>query len=489
MTFIDEAVYSDESGQLRFLPAGWDTLIYVPSIALGPLTRRHLTGLDYFQERNYYLAAALKESNAQIIFVLSRAMQDELLDAHLDLLRRALILSPAALARLHVLKVEQPPELSLSAALLADKKSLDRLTALLAGRRGGFDFWTVGEDEIALSRAFDLPYIGMPAECSGADSKADSKRIFKHLGVRTPSDFGVFFDLPSLRKHASAGTFLQAHTLLLKLNNEEGGNGIARLRLDADFPTDDALRQAIVIDKSYITLSEFEEQMAVQGALVETFLTEIIASPSVKLCIDDEGDVFCLATHDQILHNSMYLGCRFPADPTYRDLVSRTGLFIGRECAREGWRGIVSVDFLWTGSRGDGDDRKLWAIEINARKGATTHPYFWTRTLTGASYDADRGILEVNGRQTVYRSAEYVTSPHLADISGSQVLRLIRHAGLEYDPDTKQGVLVHMLSCVQRHRKIGVTAIAGNHDDADRYIRDLERIIADRASASELCTS
>jgi hypothetical protein len=42
---------------------------------------------------------------------------------------------------------------------------------------------------------------------------------------------------------------------------------------------------------------------------------------------------------------------------------------------------------------------------------------------------------------------------------------------------------------VQRHRKIGVTAIAGNHDDADRYIRDLERIIADPASASELCAS
>jgi hypothetical protein len=89
----------------------------------------------------------------------------------------------------------------------------------------------------------------------------------------------------------------------------------------------------------------------------------------------------------------------------------------------------------------------------------------------------------------VYRSAEYVTSPRLAEISGSQVLRLIRYAGLEYDPAAKEGVLVHMLSCVERHRKIGVTAIAGNHDDADRYIRDLERIIADPASASKLCAS
>lgn len=474
----------DQAQPWQVMPAAWDTLVYVPSIALGPLTRRHLAGLDYFQERNYYLAAGVREPDTQIIFVLSRAMQDDLLDAHLDLLRRTLALSQASLARIHVLKVEQPPDRSLSAALLADKASLERLRTLLQSRRAGFDFWTVGEDEIALAGAFGLPYIGMPPDRAGADSKATAKRMFRQAGVQTPPDFGVFHDLSSLWRACADGTFSPARTVLLKLNSEEGGNGIARLPLDADLSTAQAMRSAIAIDKPYIQLAEFEEQMALQGALVETFLDDnVIASPSVKMLIDEDGKVSCLATHDQILLNSMYLGCRFPADAAYRSLVSSAGFRIGLQCARDGWRGIVSIDFLLTGSRaGSGPiEQDLWAIEINARKGATTHPYFWTRTLTGATYDADRGILHANGRETVYRSAEYVASPRLAHLSGSQILELIRRADLEYDPATRKGVLVHMLSCARLHRKIGVTAIANTHEDTDTYIRRVELALGGRS--------
>lgn len=468
----------DQAQPWQVMPANWDTLVYVPSIALGPLTRRHLVGLDYFQERNYYLAAGVSEPDTRIIFVLSRAMQDELLNAHLDLLRRTLALSQAALARIHVLKVEQPPDRSLSAALLADKASLERLRTLLGGRRAGFDFWTVGEDEIALAGAFNLPYIGMPPYRAGADSKAAAKRMFRQAGVQTPPDFGVFHDLSSLWQACADGKFSAARTVLLKLNSEEGGNGIARLPLGADLSSVQAMRSAITIDKPYIQLAQFEEQMALQGALVETFLDDnVVASPSVKMLIDEDGEVSCLATHDQILSNSMYLGCRFPADEAYRSLVSSAGCRIGSQCAQDGWRGIVSVDFLLTGSRANSSgpiEQNLWAIEINARKGATTHPYFWTRTLTGATYDADRGILQANGRETVYRSAEYVATPGLAQLSGSQILDLIRRADLEYDPATRKGVLVHMLSCAQLHRKIGVTAIANTHDEADTYIRRVE---------------
>ena len=70
------------SSQLHLLPPEWDTLIYVPSISLGPLTRHYLTGLDYFQERNYYVFGALKDPDKQVICILSKAMQDDLLHGH-----------------------------------------------------------------------------------------------------------------------------------------------------------------------------------------------------------------------------------------------------------------------------------------------------------------------------------------------------------------------------------------------------------------------
>ena len=313
----------------HFVPATWDTLIYVPSISLGPLTRRHLIELEYFQERNYYLAAALRDEKFEIIFVVSRAIHDDLLIAHFDLMCRANILPRSAMARLRVIKVEQPPEISLSAALLADIDAIRQLESLLTGRRGGFDFWTVGEDEIALSRALDRPYLGMPAEHCGADTKVAAKKIFDNAGVIAPPDFGVFYKFDDIWGAMQAGTFAGVTTLLLKLNSEEGGNGIARLALDSNPASPEALRKAVIIDKSYIPFDEFEEQMRAQGALLEVFLAdEVLASPSAKMFIDDSGEVHVLATHDQVLQNSMYLGCRFPADQAYRSAVMEAGLAI-----------------------------------------------------------------------------------------------------------------------------------------------------------------
>lgn len=461
----------------QLMPPAWDTLIYVPSIALGPLTRRHLTGLDYFQERNYYYIHALADPTKHVIFILSEQMQDDLLLYHTDILLQVFETPAAALGNLHILKVCQPVDVSLSAAVLADEGVLGRLRSLTKGRKSGFDFWTVGPDEVALANALSLPHVGMPEHLIGADGKADSKRIFKVVGAKTPRDFGVFFDVESLWERLNANDYQLDKTLLLKLNHEEGGNGIARIRIDGRFETADALRAAITIDKPYIRLRDFEEQMALQGVVAELFLVNIIASPSAKMWIDANGTVSCVATHDQVLRDSMYLGCRFPANPAYRAQVIETATVIARQCSAEGWRGIVSIDFLVTSPSGKGSDQVLWAIEINARKGATTHPYFWAKTLTEAKCDLERGLLTVDGREVVYQASEYVASPLLAGMTGASVLQTITDAGLSYHADTKEGVIVHMLSCAQIHLKIGVTSIAACHESAERYIREIQSLL------------
>ena len=468
------------------IPQQWDTLIYVPGISLGPLTRRHLAGLDYFQERNYYYAAALTDPNKQVIFVLSDEIQDDLLRAHLDMLRKVFDVPASHMANLHVLKIKQPPEKTLCSALLGDKAGMRKLLSLIHDRNAGLDFWTIGADEIALANALSLPHIGMPAKLIGEDGKASAKRIFRRVGVKTPQDFGVFFSIENIFQYLHAHSFPATRTLLLKLNHEEAGNGVARLRLDTNFESQELLKAAITLEKPYIDLSEFEEEMRTQGAVVELFLDdEIIASPSAKMWIGTDGDVSCLATHDQILRNSIYLGCRFPADSAHRRQVRQTALMIGRQCAREGWRGIVSIDFLVTKSPGDTGKTELWAIEINARKGATTHPYFWARMLTGAAYDAENDMLHVNGRPIVYQTAEYVASSLFSKISEQEVLRMIEDAGLGYDPRNKEGVFVHMLSCVRIHKKIGITAISDNHHTAEGYVRAVQRLVTDPCCAVE----
>lgn len=468
-------------GQLPVMPEDWQFIVYVPSIALGPLTRRHLQGLDYFQERNYYLAAALTDPRKRVIVILSNEMGDELLNAHLDTLSKALSLPRDRYKNFYILRVEHPSNKSLSRAILDDDATLTQLRSIIEGRVGGLDFWTVGHDEVELAEELRLPHLGMPATVTNADSKTNGKRIFNNAGVPAPVDFGIYRNLVELLRDFIANKFPLTGTLLLKLNHEEGGNGIARIALSSGAKDLASLRAAVVIDKPYISLSEFENEMEAQGALAELFLEgNIIASPSAKMWIDDNAKVHCLGTHDQILSNSMYLGCRFPADAKYRAEVIRHALSIGHVCAEEGWRGLVSVDFLAT----ENDlATQLWAIEINARKSATTHPYYWARTLTGAEYLADQGTLVVGDRSLVYETSEYIFSPSLADISSHEILEIIEQAGLNYDPRSREGVLIHMLSSARTHSKIGITAISAQGATAAGYIRDVGSLFRSREHA------
>ena len=68
----------------------------------------------------------------------------------------------------------------------------------------------------------------------------------------------------------------------------------------------------------------------------------------------------------------MFLGCRFPADEAYRLAIQAEGAKVGAALARRGVLGRLGVDFV---SVRRGDAWENYAIEINLRKGGTTHPF------------------------------------------------------------------------------------------------------------------
>jgi len=83
-----------------------------------------------------------------------------------------------------------------------------------------------------------------------------------------------------------------------------------------------------------------------------------------------------LATHEQVLGGDtgqVYIGCRFPADPAYVSELARHGEAIGKLLASRGVIGRLSVDFAAT--QNDSGKWHMHALEINLRKGGTTHPY------------------------------------------------------------------------------------------------------------------
>ena len=93
-----------------------------------------------------------------------------------------------------------------------------------------------------------------------------------------------------------------------------------------------------------------------------------------------------LSTHDQLLggpSGQSYLGCRFPADSRYAKAITREAAKIGARLSREGVIGRFAVDFVVV--RDQSDVWTPYAIEINLRKGGTTHPFLTLQFLTGGN--------------------------------------------------------------------------------------------------------
>jgi len=107
-----------------------------------------------------------------------------------------------------------------------------------------------------------------------------------------------------------------------------------------------------------------------------------VTSPSVQVDILSSGEPVVLATHEQMLggpEGQVYVGCRFPASPDYAARLGRYGHAVGEALARRGALGRFSVDFMCAQAGNGSWD--VFALEINLRKGGTTHPYAALRNL------------------------------------------------------------------------------------------------------------
>ncbi len=137
-------------------------------------------------------------------------------------------------------------------------------------------------------------------------------------------------------------------------------------------------------------LAAFEKH----GGIVEERITGVaLTSPSVQMRALPDGTVELLSTHDQLLGGASgqkYLGCVFPANPDYAAAIAEPAMVIGRHLAELGVLGRFAVDFVVVQ-----DESGAWtpyAIELNLRKGGTTHPFLTLQFLTDGTYDGDRGV-------------------------------------------------------------------------------------------------
>jgi hypothetical protein len=260
--------------------------------------------------------------------------------------------------------------------------------------------YSVSAAEMALAQLLNLELEGTPASLAELGSKAGAAEVFAQLGMPYPRTTMLCNSLEQLRD--ACIELLERHSeinsLVVKLNRMAGGRGNAPLELELPSwrlqPPHQRRRQLEqALQHLAMPLPHWRDELLSNGAIAQELIdgrSGALSSPSVQLWIDGDGAPRLVSTHEQCLggpHGQSFKGCRFPARHAYAQELMAMGERLGQHLAGLGCRGAVLLDVL---ARRQGNRWQLWAIEINLRKGGTTHPFQLAASwLTDTSHPRD----------------------------------------------------------------------------------------------------
>jgi hypothetical protein len=200
------------------------------------------------------------------------------------------------------------------------------------------------------------------------------------------------------------------------------------------------------------------------------------------------GELEILSTHDQLLggpSGQAYLGATFPADSEYAAAITREAAKVGRRLAAEGVLGRFAVDFVVVRSGGEWEP---FAVEINLRKGGTTHPFLTLQFLTDGTYDPERAVFTApNGQVKSFVASDHVESEAYRGLTIEDVFDIAVRHGLHFDQSRQTGIVFHMLASLGTVGRFGLTAVEDSPPEAmqlyERTVAIFDDEIAGRPSS------
>ena len=332
-----------------------------------------------------------------------------------------------------------------------------------------------------LALALDAPIYGADPRHRDLGTKSGSRRLFAQAGVPHPLGVERVADTPEV---IGAIARLRAEKpeithVVLKLDEGASGDGNATMDIrglpwpgEADERVSIAARfGGMAVEAGGVSADAFLAKLSARGGIVEERITGAeVRSPSVQLEVTPADEVEVVSTHDQVLggqNGHSYLGCRFPADPGYAGAITEVAGRVGRELAEAGVIGRCAVDFVV--ARDNAGRWDPYAIELNLRKGGTTHPYATLEHLTAGAYDAETATFTTSaGARKHYLASDHLASPLLRRLGQDGLLDLMKRRRLGFDRVRHTGVVFHMLSALEPLGRVGLTAVGDTAAEAQR---------------------
>ncbi len=495
---LREWTKSDVAGELWqsvdiFDQDDYDILV-IPSFSVDQQVGDKVVGFLHYEERLLFSLIRLRNPLTRVIYITALPLCPIVIDYYLQLLPG--IPFSHARDRLLLISTYDGSLKPLTQKILERPRLVAKIRRALRPNKSYMVCYNSTDLEQQLSLKLDIPLLAASPEVLTWGSKNGSRQIFAEAGIPHPDGsytvtnvadlvqelFGLWQRQPDLKR------------IVIKLNEGFSGEGNALLDLRPiqDYAPDrgDRPKTINVLTKHLASMKfqgaketwdTFSARIPELGAIVEAFVEgEIKRSPSVQGYIRPSGEVEIVSTHDQILggvHGQVYEGCYFPADADYRYQLQELGLRVGEALAAKGAIERYGVDFVTV----QHPETKKWdiqAIEINLRKGGTTHPFMTLRLLTNGTFDYDTGkFLSQQNQEKYYIATDNLQKEQYRGLLPDDLMDIIAQKRLHFDSSSRTGTVFHLMGALSEYGKLGLTSIGNSLEEAQEIYDRVEAVL------------
>jgi hypothetical protein len=483
-------------------------ILVVPSLSMDQRELKKIEGFLHYEERLLFTLIRLRNPRTRLIYVTAMPLSPLVIDYYLQLLPG--IPFSHARDRLLLFSTYDSSPKPLSQKILERPRLMERIRQALRPQQSYMVCYNSSYLEQELSIRLELPLLAPDPDLLHWGTKSGSRQIFAESGVPHPDGSESVYTADDLVEAAAElwERNLELKRMVVKLNEGFSGEGNAILDLRripeaAPQKASHAERVAAIHERmehlSFQSKGEtwenFSSRVPELGAIVEAFIEgEEKRSPSVQGYIAPDGEVEILSTHDQILggpDGQIYLGCKFPAEEAYRLRLQEMGMRVGRALAEKGAIERYGVDFVAV-HQPDSPGAKwdLQAIEINLRKGGTTHPFMTLKYLTNGRYDLSTGMFYSHeGREKYYIATDNLHKDRYRGLMPHDLMDIIAHHRLHFDSSTRTGSVFHLMGALSEFGKLGLTSIGDSLQQAEDSYNQVVNVLDEETKSNSTSAS
>jgi hypothetical protein len=451
------------------------TLVVLPSLTLPYDELKDVLGIQYYEERLLFILLLLRRPRLRIVYLSSSPIDQEIREYYLGHLER-----PAeARGRLTLISADDRRQQSLTSKILSNNAMVERVRAALPTSGPCFLLpFNVTPQEEELASRIGVPMYGPPAAAAHLGDKSNGRRLARAAGVPVVEGFEDLHSLADVAaSFARLGSTVRRGRAYLKLNDSFSGMGNVIL---CGSHRDGARRIGsgplwAVLPDGVVTFQDYLGRLERRGGVLEREVPRPVSAPSVQVLVRPGRAPEVVSTHDQILggvEDQVYLGCSFPADSRYRELISELAIKLAEQLALRSVVGSFAIDFLTSSSAGPDT---VYFGELNLRLGGTTHPFGICKYLTDSEYDRSTGMLRSPQGLRSYVASDNVQNDELIGQPPASVLKMLAARRLLFDRREMQGITLHQMGSIPESGKFGMCSIARSTTEAmDRFSAAVE---------------